>query len=545
MLHEFCACLQALESPFTDPQTRHEADRWLIQFRDSTHAWALIHEVLQSTGTATLPSQPFLACAQIIAFKCKRQLQQQLPDTNQRLSLVEMICGALEHHTHHVSPTAPPTTAFCTALANIIIYTPSIPLDTLVARLLQRTTAIPVVWELLIVLPEESQEVVTVATTTTTTLSSSSSSSLTGASNSEVLLGLKHRMQAWGEQVGQWLYEQMQKQAASIHTTTLILRCFASWVRVGALFTMASDHWTALLHYTSQLLSGSVTAGSVPSRVPSQKEYEVAVDVLCEAIEHASPPSLPILFDICIALAAPPTPTGPSHHAFYIFSLFASTNATLAASNTSQGNALRSGLLSILVRTIHGTISAEGDDGDGGTANDQVEDDTMPVLDALGDILETMVSHRDACRQPQQREEEQEGEFPVVGGAEGSRVASEVMQTLLQCIALSAATLPSSSHVYWKVREQAEWPLWLCGELLTSNGYATVLAGIVSSQQQQQDSSGSSSMQLHIAVDVSCMYSSCHSFTHHIYKQHTHTQTDVLVCTERCIWMFHMFHAYE
>ena len=147
---QFQAAVQALYSPSTDPQTRHEADKWLTAFKKSPEAWAVAQQVrLPPSADPARPSAPparrcqsFRRCtlsrlqvlqapaglddalqaAQVLSWKCKKQLGQLAGAAAAQGALVEALAALLAQPGGTALATfSPLRRALCVALANLAI----------------------------------------------------------------------------------------------------------------------------------------------------------------------------------------------------------------------------------------------------------------------------------------------------------------------------------------------------------------------------------------------------------------------------------------
>lgn len=460
-LGEFAAKLQQLEDPFTDVQSRHNADQWLIQFRGSHSAWAV--------AQAGLSGPPGLraSAAQILAFKTKRQLDQ-LPAADQHGALLEAIVSVLVSNILGADFAA--IRALCIAISNLIINSPDIsrPLETLGSRFNQE-----LLLELLTVLPGEIEDC----------YEATQHVSINGAS--QFALRLKQRAQEWCTEVGAWLYtfqasiiqsdpvlRGMPRQPASIEeaiqhagpaamgASIPLVRCFSAWVRWGGLFHMQKQHWEQLLRVAGGLML--LDPGPAPPEAVAS-----GVEALSEAIERPSDEAQTVLLEICLRLPQQATIYAQNYVACgqlsHVFSAFCSTNGHLVASASPEGAALRNGLLHFVVLT---PLSSEGIDGSD-------EDDAgVPAVDALGDVLETVLDNIGAGN-------DNDGKgYPPLSDVDRLQFAATVVTVLMQQTLCpesvlvptpGASEMPAMPAMLSAVRSKAEWPLWLCGEVLTAD----------------------------------------------------------------------------
>ena len=468
-LEDFATKLRQLEDPFTDIKSRHAADQWLIQFRNSPQAWTAAQAGLSSIFQLRTP------CAQMLAYKTKKQLDQ-LPSPDQRGALLESIVGILASNALGGDLAA--VRALCIAISNLIIHSPDLqrPLESLAARLSDG-----LMLELLTVLPGECEDY----------YESNQHISSNGAS--EFNLQLKQRAQEWCQEVGAWLsssqtsilqsdpalhalprqptsIEEALQHAghAAITASCALIRCFAAWIRWGGLFHMAVQHWEQLLRVSGGLMLLD------PGTAPYEEGLHCGVETIIEAIERPCDGAQSILLDICLRLPQQAVILAQKGANFgqleHVFASYCSTNTQLVASGTPQGAALRNALLHF--------VSMEGSSSTREFDNEDEGDNGVPAVDALGDVMETVLDSNgdDEDRRASTTES---SVFNNKINAERIQFAGSAVVLFMQITQCppEALLLGSSSGAVHALpaglralRAQSAWPLWLCGEILTADG---------------------------------------------------------------------------
>jgi hypothetical protein len=117
-VNEFAACVQALSSPYTDPDTRKSADRWLTEFKASSDAWAVTQQCLAPPGAGVdAGAELRWYASQVLVCKVKRQLHE-VADPDQRQALLDTTAAQAAA----ASPAEGSLRrALCVALAQLVI----------------------------------------------------------------------------------------------------------------------------------------------------------------------------------------------------------------------------------------------------------------------------------------------------------------------------------------------------------------------------------------------------------------------------------------
>jgi hypothetical protein len=523
-LDEFAARLHQLEDPYTDVHTRHAADQWLTQFRDSPHSWITAQSVLSSAN-----SDPSLwpHAAQILAYKCKRQLAQ-IEAIEQRMLLLQTLSTALATLSSSSSLLLQPATAssssavtmaLCVAISNLILQLPTLPhpLQTIGSLLNQQ-----VMLEFLTVLPGECEDAYTALQASTAN------------DAGEAAFLLKERAGEWCIEVGAWLYSlinsmvqsqpqlaaflssssssdprSVPKNAAAVLPPLFIpsINCFSAWIKWGGLFSMEQQHWEYMLRLSSALLFGSGNGNNSPNAAAAA--VVAGMEALSEAIERPAPATQGILLEICLRISQYITSTYPLgststsstteqyRHMTHVFTTYCSTNAMAVASQTPEGTALRHGLLHLVALAGQKAANTSGPSGDNDDDEDEEEDSGgVPAVDALGDILEAIVDSSLASDQVTNStaigmgDDNPDGSsgngnnfsnVQLLSGQERIQFTSTVLSVLLQYSQVplaylqgSTSTTPPSLSLPTKLktfRIQAEWLLYLCGEILLADTF--------------------------------------------------------------------------
>jgi len=542
-LDDFAARLRQLEDPYTDVQTRHAADQWLTQLRDSPHAWSTAQAALSAGDPSLWPH-----AAHILAYKSKRQLAQ-IEAIDQRMKLLQKLSTTLatlssSSHMPATHPTSSSSSSFravtqglCIAISNLIIQLPTLPrpLESMGSLLDEH-----VMLDFLTILPGECDDAYSALQT----------SMATDASEAAFLL--KQRAGEWCGEVGSWLYNllnsmvQSHPQLAAYLTSTggspLInmqpnttttaaamfpplfvpsISCFSAWIKWGGLFYMAQEHWEYMLRLSSTVLISTGTDASIhyggSMGVSAVSAAVVAgVEALSEAIERPAPKTQRVLLEICLRIAQYITivfPLGNTNnnmtnsstdsicsdhyrHVTHVLTTYCSTNASVVASEATEGGVLRNVLLHLVALSGEraATSAAHNDD----NAEEDEEEGTggAPAVDALGDVLEAIVdpslSIRDAIETETAMGIDNGGNnndgdddffsnIRLISDRERINFASTALSVLLQYSQVPlphllgstpattiALALPSRLRNF---RTQAEWLLWLCGEILEATTF--------------------------------------------------------------------------
>jgi hypothetical protein len=523
-LDEFAARLHQLEDPYTDIQTRHVADQWLTQFRDTPHSWSTAQSALSSPSSHAL----WPHAAQILAYKCKRQLTQ-IEAIEHRMALLQTLSAALATLSKQLSATATAssssraiTQGLCVAISNLIIHLPTLPnpLEAIGSLLDQQ-----VMLEFLTILPGECDDAY------------SALQASTASEASEAAFLLKQRSGEWCIEVGAWLFSNSSQggdDGSSLFSAGQLppllvpsISCFAAWIKWGGLFFMQQEHWEYMLRLSSSLLLYN-HSGSNNSQFSAAAAAAAAVGVeaLSEAIERPAPATQRTLLEISLRIAqyiSTIYPLGSTHSSStisggsasaeqlrqltHVFTTYCSTNASIVAAMTSEGGLLRNGLLHLVAfagekasRGGSGSQEeADGEEADGEEVDEEEEESGggVPAIDALGDVLEAIVDSSLASDLGTAINDQIIGggggngddnsnkEHPLLFGHERIQFTSTVLSVLLQysqapvlyllpnspkttTAPAAAVKVPSRlSHF----RTQAEWPLWLCGEILKADTF--------------------------------------------------------------------------
>ena len=305
------------------------------------------------------------------------------------------------------------------------------------------------------------------------------------------------------------------------------ISCFAAWIKWGGLFFMAQEHWEYMLRLSSGFL---LTTTSISSSNASGSAAGVAaagVEAISEAIERPAPATQRILLEItlrisqhiCTAFPLGSTSTNFNlqyRHMTHVFTTYCSTNANSVASATPEGAVLRNGLLHLVALAGEkATGSGVGSGGGGGghdlesinfDYNDEDEDEEeessggVPAVDALGDVLEAIVDpslsspatsniRSRSINEGDIGDVDEDGNVHLLSGQERIQFTSTILSVLLQysqvppqyllgnLIAARDQYQQKHEGVVWlprrlkNYRTQAEWPLWLCGEILLANAF--------------------------------------------------------------------------
>jgi hypothetical protein len=435
-LDEFAARLHQLEDPYTDVQTRHAADQWLTQFRDSPQAWSTAQSSLSAGDPSLWPH-----AAQILAYKSKRQLAQ-IHEIEQRMELLHTLSktlATLSSSSSHLPATAGSssnlssfravTQGLCTAIANLIVQLPTLtrPLETMGSLLDQHLMI-----EFLTILPAECDDAYAALQASTAT------------DANEAAFLLKQRAGEWCTEVGTWLYNlinlmvrsqpqltaylnsprgsPLNMQTDTIAAAVVVLpslfvpsiSCFSAWIKWGGLFYMAQEHWEYMLRLSSTVLICTGTAASIHNREISSSAAAAAaavagVEALSEAIDRPAPKTQRLLLEICLGISQHITtvfPLGSTttnmtsstysdhyRHVTHVYTTYCSTNANVVASETTEGVVLRNVLLHLVA--LSGERAATSGVSYNKDSEEEDEDEEtgggVPAIDALGDILEALV----------------------------------------------------------------------------------------------------------------------------------------------------------
>lgn len=481
-MDEFAASAAALSSPFTHPHTRRAADRWLTRFQSSPDAWAISQQVLASPADPRLR----LLAAQVFAHKVKRQLDE-VAGEGQRHALLD--ATAAQVAAAAACGEAALARALSVALAHLMLQCPG------AARPLERVSGLgqAALLQFFTILADEAEGAVAAAV----------------AASGEAAFELRQRVRGWGAEVCGWLRDvlaaalyapanlaAMPRPPGGVHEAVLlsggparaataeVARCFAAWVKWGALDSSQVDPGPG-----AHLLQAASALLFLGEHDPALAE--LGVDAVLEAVEHAPEASQAALAALALrlpghvaSLAARGADAGQLAH---VFACFCSTHAALAASSGPEGAALRAGLLLLLGLPLQGGA---------GTA-------ASAALDGVSDVLEAAagagLGRGEAC------------ESAIMDPEAAEQFAAAVLGVLLRQLELPESSFAGSAIAAAAaagdeeggpeaLRLQAEVAVELCAQQLSPEGLMPRLQAAAQAAAAQH---GAPSLPATRAADVS------------------------------------------
>jgi hypothetical protein len=526
-LEELSNRVEALYSPHSDPTSRHAADHWIQQFRQSSDPSTWTIAFAAASGQQNVSPLLRVVAAQILATKAREQLHL-TQDVSQRLETANSLAWALAS-APSCSECLAATSALCIALANALISVPNPPVP---LEILAPVLPPPILLEFLTILPAECED-----------RWAAWQRVGSAAGDDWGALEMKLRSQEWSVDIGRWMCQLHASTSTSeprsddkectvrvpLGTTTAasleaaIARCFAAWTKWGCLFHMHPGHYEYLIGLSGNLMLAGAHRTGFGAVVPGAA---VGAEALLEAIEHAPESAHGALLRAILPLPSHISNLVASKMDFgpllLVYATYLGTNAQRAANfedTAEEAPLLRNGVLQLLHLPGWASCVAVAEDGEDEAVR-RVES-FLSLLDAVGEIIEAINAGVEALNQEayssqqqrEQRQKQQQGNISFSRQLEIVEFVRNVVAALLHQVRAPEAAFSIGSPyastasdgfktcmaVHAHLRAHAQGPLEAAAQCLGPEMFADLVHGSISHAAGQH---GATSVPAQQRIDV-------------------------------------------